>query len=115
MSKLQSKALVELLESKAAVTTSQDRVDIAATVIKMQCAIQSDLDVISTSLMWQVDQGSKKARRQNQIFVPIANYFREGFWGDVSCTSTASSAKHMMLLQCAVRLGLRLPSEPTFE
>jgi len=115
ISKLQSKALVELFESSAEVITSKDRSDMASEVIKMQWASQSDLDIILTSLTSAVVPVAKKARRGQQNFMPITNYFTDEVWECITSTSTAPSAKLMIVLQFAARLGLRLPTEPTLK
>ncbi len=53
-------------------------------------------------------------RRASQSFEAMFQYGTEGFWQDLLAPSV-TSVKLDLLLQLAVRLGLRTPSEPTLK
>ncbi len=115
VSKLQAKALIELFG--VAQITAEDRLDLASDVMHFQWADQADLDKVMQEL-GNASHGPepplKKARRLNQTFAAVSNYFTDAVWE--SLTSDApQGAKLSTILNVVTRLGLRLPTEPTLK
>jgi hypothetical protein len=112
VSRTQAAALQSVLSG--ATLTAEQKADLAVGVL--QCKWHG-LDATAVMQMLAapvVGHRLGSRRRASQCFEAMFQYGTEEFWQDLLAPSVAS-VKLDLLLQLAVRLGLRIPSEPTLK
>jgi hypothetical protein len=113
LSKAQSAALREMLGT--AVLTALDRADMANVVVAMNWCEPDD----GNSVLAALTPGTSmlppgKRRRTQQDFLAFCNFGTEAFWSQL-LGDAPTSAKLGIVLQWAIGLGLRCPSEHTLK
>jgi hypothetical protein len=113
LSKAQSAALREMLG--AAVLTAMERADLANIVVAMNWSEPDD----GNSVLAALTPGTPmlppgKRRRSQQDFLAFCNFGTEALWSQLLGDAPAS-AKLGIVLQWAMGLGLRCPSEHTMK
>ena len=71
------------------------------------------LAAVAASISTDVEVAGGAGRRKLQDYTAIANCLSDSMWSEVSCVRTHQSRILSIVLQHAVKLGLRCPSEPT--
>ena len=113
LSKAQSAALREMLG--AAVLTAVDRADLANTVVAMNWCEPDDGNSVLAALTPGTSMlPPSKRRRVQQDFLGFCNFGTEEFWSQL-LGDAPTSAKLGIILQWAIGLGLRCPSEHTVK
>jgi hypothetical protein len=113
LSKAQSAALREMLGT--AVLTAVDRADLANTVVGMNWCEPDDGNSVLAALTPVTSMlPPGKRRRTQQDFLAFCNFGTETFWSQL-LGDAPTSAKLGIVLQWAIGLGLRCPSEHTMK
>ena len=115
MSKLQAKTLVAEI-GKAGEIPPDVRLSLASEVLACNWSSLDD----STMVLAELQQGgeasqAKRSRRCLQDFKSICEYLSEGMWHALQDPGSSPDSKLSALLQHAMRLGMRTPSEPTVK
>ena len=110
ISQLQSCAVAQMLGEVGALTAAQ-MLEVGEAVLAVGWATAADSDRL-TQLLRPVEPVTKK-RRHCQDYTAIHLYFSAEQWSILLDHSTPSDVKLTAMLSHAMRLGLRLPTEPT--
>ena len=110
-----TQAAAVVSELKGVAFTPGEKADFSAKVVELKWATQQDLDIVLECLTPGPCTPSAKRRRSQQDFRSVHLYGDETFWDALTSTSMGSAAKLQLLLQLAMRLGLRLPSEHSLK
>jgi hypothetical protein len=113
LSKAQSAALREMLVTS--VLTAVDRADLANAVVGIEwCEPEDGTSVLAALTPDTSTLPPGKRRRSQQDFLAFANFGTEEFWSQL-LGDAPTSAKLRIILQWAVGLGLRCPTEHTVK
>ena len=113
VSRLQAAAIMELVGQST--LSSQVRADLSGTVLGMNLH-PPDMHAILGSLSEGVAVSSgAKRRRVQQNWMAVHNYGTAEFWTRLQDPAMPGSCKLDLILQLAIGLGLRLPTEPSIK
>ena len=113
LSKAQAAALREMLGT--AVLTAMDRADLANVVVGINwCEPEDGTSVLAALAPETSTLPPGKRRRTQQDFLAFCNYGTDEFWNQL-LGEVPTSAKLGIILQWAIGLGLRCPSEHTMK
>jgi hypothetical protein len=113
LSKAQAAALREMLGK--AVLTAVDRADLANAVVGINWCEPEDGNMVLAALTPETSTlPPGKRRRSQQDFLGFCNFGTEVFWNQL-LGDVPTSAKLGIILQWAIGLGLRCPSEHTIK
>jgi hypothetical protein len=112
VSRTQSAAFLSVLSS--ATLTAEQKADLTVGVLQCKWHGLDSTAVMQMLAAPVVGHRLGLRRRASQSFEAMFQYGTEGFWQDLLAPSV-TSVKLDLLLQLAVRLGLRTPSEPTLK
>jgi hypothetical protein len=113
LSKTQAAALREMLGT--AVLTAMDRADLANVVVGISWCEPEDGNSVLAALTPETSTLQPgKRRRSQQDFLAFCNFGTDEFWNQL-LGDVPTSAKLGIILQWAIGLGLRCPSEHTMK
>jgi hypothetical protein len=112
VSRLQTAAIIELIGQSS--LSSQVRADLSCTVLAMKLA-QPDMQAILEALGDGVASNVAKRRRVQQNWMAVHNYGTAEFWTRLQDPAMPGSCKLNLILQLAIGLGCRLPTEPSMK
>jgi hypothetical protein len=112
VSRLQAAAIMELIGQSA--LSSQVKADLSSTVLGMKLH-QPDMQAILGALSEGVVVSLAKRRRVQQNWMAVHNYGTAEFWTRLQDPVMPGSCKLNLILQLAIGLGCRLPTEPSIK
>jgi hypothetical protein len=113
VSRLQAAAIIELIGQST--LSSQVRADLSGTVLAMNLH-QPDMHAVLGALTDGVAVSSlAKRRRMQQNWMAVHNYGTAEFWTRLQDPAMPGSCKLDLILQLAIGLGCRLPTEPSMK
>ena len=117
VSKTQSAAIAAQLLTAQAVLTAEEKADLTVSVCSMKWADEAHVASVLSHLTTDEPQHKLAGQRRRglQKFTEILNYGDDAFWVALTSADTGSTTKLQCIMSLAIRLGLRLPSEPTLK
>mgnify|MGYP000099285420 CR=1 FL=1 len=113
VSRLQAAAIIELIGQST--LSSQARADLSGTVLAMNLH-QPDMHAVLGALGDGVAVATlAKRRRIQQNWMAVHNYGTAEFWTRLQDPAMPGSCKLNLILQLAIGLGCRLPTEPSMK
>jgi hypothetical protein len=112
VSRLQTAAIIELIGQSA--LSNQVKADLSTTVLGMKLN-QPDMQAILEALSEGVAVSLAKRRRVQQNWMAVHNYGTAEFWARLQDPVMPGSCKLNLILQLAIGLGCRLPTEPSIK
>ena len=113
VSQTQSAAIAEQIRSAA--LTPEEKADLTMSLGEVKWADEAHLaHVLCPLTTVPASSGAdRKRRREAQKHLHILNYGDAAFWDSFLSPDSSAASKLQVLMNLAIRLGLRLPSEPT--
>ena len=110
VSRLQSRALLHLFATKE--MTDIERASVSEQVTQLAWHGTHGLEVLNT--LAEDGAGHGRARRRNQSFEALVEYGTAAFW-EFSTSSQPGNAKLDKIIELAICVGLRCPTEPCLK
>ena len=114
MSQIQATAISDMCSADSSLDSDSKRT-LAEAVVTVRWAKPEHAELVLCELAAPDAKGAKRARlrRHNQDFRFLYHYFSEDMWEGLLAPDASSDVKLQAILQHALRLGLRLPTEPS--
>jgi hypothetical protein len=112
VSRLQAAAIIEVIGKSS--LSNQVRADLSGTVLALNLH-QPDMQAILGALSDGVASSLAKRRRVQQNWMAVHNYGTAEFWMRLKDPAMPGSCKLNLILQLAIGLGCRLPTEPSMK
>ena len=114
MSKIQANAISDMCSADSSLN-SDSKSSLAEAVMTVRWAKPEHAELVLSTLCAPDARGAKRARRRrdHQDFRCLHLYLSEDMWKGLLDTASSPDAKLQAILQHALRLGLRLPTEPS--
>ena len=114
MSKIQATAISDMCSADSSLN-SESKSTLAEAIITVRWAKPEHAELVLSMLCAPDAKGTKRGRRRrdHQDFRCLHLYLSEDMWKGLLDPASSSDAKLQAILQHALRLGLRLPTEPS--
>ena len=114
MSKIQATAIASMCTDEL---SSEIKALLAIDVVQIQWAQPEHAELILSKLAESDSRYAKKARRRRdqQDFEFITSYFTSEMWDTMLNPEVSADAKLLCIITHTIRMGLRLPTEPTHK
>ena len=114
MSKIQANAISDMCSADSSLN-SDSKSSLAEAVMTVRWAKPEHAELVLSTLCAPDSRGAKRGRRRrdHQDFRCLHLYLSEDMWKGLLDTASSSDAKLQAILQHSLRLGLRLPTEPS--
>ena len=114
MSKIQATAIASMCTDEL---SSEIKALLAIDVVQIQWAQPEHAELILSKLAESDSRYAKKARRRRdqQDFEFITSYFTSEMWDTMLNAEVSADAKLLCIITHTIRMGLRLPTEPTHK
>ncbi len=115
LSKIQAMAVADLISAETETLSNEVKSELAGDVVKLAWAKPDHCGIVLERLVSSEARRAEPARRrrQQQDFRKIYAYLTQAMWDALKNAQSSADAKLSAVLQHALRLGLRLPTEPT--
>ena len=115
LSKIQATAVADMIAAEE--LSNQTKSDLSVIVAQMPWAQPDHCDMVLAKLVSSdvVKAEPGRRRRQLQDFRKVYSYLTAAMWEALANDTSSADAKLSALLQHSLRLGLRLPTEPSFK
>jgi hypothetical protein len=113
VSRLQAAAILEVLGQST--LSSQVRADLGGTVLGMNLHDPDKHAILRALGDGEAVSSSAKRRRIQQNWMAVHNYGTAEFWTRLQDPAVPGSCKLNLILQLAIGLGCRLPTEPSIK